>query len=303
MAEEEVIDRGDVIEPEDDIEGGEDTSPEVEEEEEEEAEEEPEEEEEAEEEVEEEDGNQRIPRSRLNQVIQQRDEEKQRSAWLEDQLETLIKQRQAPEVEEPAETLVEYDFDSSESKYIELVLEGSIDDAGKLRREINTERDKIYSDQLASVKSSLSEEVKTSSAATAQDAKFEDFLDDTFSSKGYLDDASDDYNEQAVQMANRLMVGYMQEGVGKLDALDQAVKDIEPIFEKPKESLGKKTSKRATEARKKASAADDNQPPSTERRSSSKSARDLDEVNIGKMSEKDFNSLTKKELAVLRGDV
>lgn len=249
------------------------------------------------------DGNQRVPRSRLNQVIQQREEEKERSAWLEEQLSTLIKQRQEPEVVEEAPAEVpSYDFDTSEAKYIELVLEGSIDDAGKLRREINQERDKIYDHQLASVKASLSEEVKASSENTRTTAKFEDFLEDTFASKEYLDDTNDAYNEQAVQMANRLMIGYMQEGKDKIEALDQAVKDISPMFEE-KPSLGKKSpSKRTVSARKKAVSASEAQPPSTENSGGKKSARDLDKINISKMSEKAFNSLTKKELATLRGD-
>lgn len=250
-------------------------------------------------------GNQRIPRSRLNQVIQQREDAKERSAWLEEQLEVLIKQRQAPEEPTVPEVVIpDYDFDASEEKYGDLILEGSVKEAAALRREINAEQNKLFEAQIATVREEASVEAAKTSKASVEDGAFSTFLDDVVSEKSYLDDQSDDYNERAVKMANSLMSSYLAEGgYTKAEALALAVSDIGPLFEDDKpEQLGKKkASTRDKSARKKAVKASEQQPPNAERRTGRKGV-DLDNIDVGKMSDKQFNSLTRKERATLRGD-
>ena len=331
MAEQEEIDRGDFVEDlegeevedaseelEEELEEGlegdetaeeeelEDTD-EVSEEDDEELEDTDEDEEASDEEEDEADGNARIPRSRLNQVIQQREEEKARSAWLEEQLETLIKQRQEPEPEKVADEPVStYDFDEAEEKYIELILEGSVKEARQVRKEINVEHETIREHQMAVAQKQATENAQVAASSSVEESKFQDFVEDTFSDKSYLDDTSDDYNERAVKMANSLMSSYVADGMDRISALDQAVKDITPLFEEdasPKPVLGKKkASARTKTARKKALKASEQQPQTTERKSSGKGARDLDALDVGKMTDRAFNSLTAKEKAVLRGD-
>jgi len=248
-------------------------------------------------------GNQRVPRSRLNQVIQQREEERARAAWLEEQLETLIGQRQTPDAEpEPKDETPLYDFDDAEERYGNFLLEGDTKQAGAVRKEMNGERDKLYQKQIDDVKAAMKVEASEASKASLEDDKFDTFLNKTFSARAYLDDASDDYNERAVKMANSLMTSYMKDGMTKTKALGQAVEDIAPLFEE-KPTLGKKKSTTRTKnARRKAAKANDQQPPSTSRKSRGKGTRDLEDLRVDKLSEKDFNSLTKKELAILRGD-
>lgn len=266
---------------------------------------------------EDEDGN-RIPRSRLNQVIQQRkdkeaalEEERNRSAWLEDQLETLIKQRSAPEEKVKEVPDIEaYDFDDAEDRRDQLLLEGEMKEAGVLRREISREHEKVRQHQLDTMRAEITKEAKTAASTTVSDSNFETVVNKIMTSKDYLDDESDSYNERAVKMANSLMTSYVAEGVDRVKALTQAVEDIAPLFdakeeEEDKPVLGKKkgkASERDKSARKKAAKASDSTPPDAGRKGSSKSSRDIDSIDIGKMSEKDFGSLTKKERAILRGD-
>lgn len=248
-------------------------------------------------------GNQRVPRSRLNQVIQQREDERARATWLEEQLETLIGQRQAevPVVEVKVEP--DYDFDDAEERYGNFLLEGDTKQATAVRKEMNGERDKLYQKQIDDVKVAMKEEATAVSKATLEDNKFETFLEKTFEARDYLDDSSDQYNERAVKMANSLMVSYIQEGKSKVEALTLAVEDISPLFEeKPKLGSKKKTTTRTKDARRKAVKTDEQQPPSGARKSRGKGTRDLDNFKVEGLSDKDFNSLTKKELATLRGD-
>lgn len=266
-------------------------------------------------EEEEDDGNARIPRSRLNQVIQQRkdkeaalEEEQERSAWLEDQLETMIKQRAVPEPEVPVVPEIEsYDFDDAEDRRDQLLIEGEMKEASALRREITAEHEKVRQHQLETMRAEIATGAKTAADSTLSDSKFETAVTEILSSKDYLDDASDAYNERAVKMANSLMNSYVVEGMDRTKALAQAVEDIAPLFDEEEVSdkpvLGdKKASKRTKDARKKAADASNAQPPDVARSSSNKGARDIDNLNIKEMTEKDFGSLSKKEISILRGD-
>ena len=313
VEEEEAEDRGDVYteDEDDEEEDSEDEDEEPVEDEEDSEEEDEDEEVESEDEEDSEDdeeddddGNQRVPRSRLNQVIQQREAEKERSAWLEEQLEILIKQRgEAPaEPEVPAEP--DFDFIEAEERYSDLLIEGSTKEAAALRREITGESTKELQRQIAEGVKLATEESLTKTTQTLEEEKFNVYLDKVSAEKSYLDADSDDYNEKAVKMANSLMTSYMTEGLTKTKALAQAINDISSLFEEPeKPALGKKKASARTKAtRKRAAKAAERQPPSTERRSASKGTRDLETINIAKMSEKAFNSLTKKEKASLRGD-
>lgn len=303
--EDEKLDRGDLVEEEgDEDEDLEDPKDEEEDDEPEDDEDPKDDDDDEDEDDENDDGNKLIPRSRLNQVIQQREAERERAAWLEDQLETLIKQRNVPEPqpkEDPPEP--SYDFDTAEESYTELLLEGDTKGAAALRREINAEVSKETNRQIQEGIKQATKESSEATVKTLEDEKFDIYLEKITVEKSYLNADSDDYDEKAVKMANSLMSSYIAEGLPRTKALAQAVDDISSLFEKPeKPNLGGDASKRTKEARKRAVKAADAQPPASERRSRSKSAKDLDALDIAKMSDKEFNSLTKKEIAALRGD-
>lgn len=317
MSEEEELDRGDLVEDideeelEEELEEGEEEEEAEDEKEVKEDEEEGDEDEEGEEEGEEETGDGEdgkdtgsIPRSRLNQVLKQREEERARSAWLEDQLETLIKQRAEPTVVEPAvPDLPEYNFEESEEKYADLILEGDAKEAGRLRREITEQHNLIRKHEMDVFKAEIAEEAKNTSDQGISNFSFESHRKSLVAENEYLDDASDAYNERAVKMANSLMASYIQEGKDKVEALTLAVADISPLFSKDETGQGKKVTKRSQKRKANKRAVDTmkSQPPTSKGRKGN-SRVDLDTLDVGTLTDKKFSSLTAKELSVLRGD-
>jgi len=325
MSEEEELDRGDLVEDidEEELEEGEEEEGEEEDEKEvEEDEEEGEEDEEEEEEDEDGEGEENeeeeeetvdekdekdtgsIPRSRLNQVLKQREEERARSAWLEDQLETLIKQRAEPAVVEPVvPDLPEYNFEESEEKYADLILEGDAKEAGRLRREITEQHNLIRKHEMDAFKAEIAEDAKNTSDQGISNFSFESHRKSLVAENEYLDDASDAYNERAVKMANSLMASYIQEGKDKVEALTLAVADISPLFSKDETGQGKKVTKRSQKRKANKRAVDTmkSQPPTSKGRKGN-SRVDLDTLDVGTLTDKKFSSLTAKELSVLRGD-
>lgn len=317
---EEYEDRGDVFEPEDDKdyediemdeeEDEEEDSEETEDESEDESEDEEgdddsdedEDEESEDDEEDDDDGEeeeQRIPKGRLNQVLRQRDEERERVKWLEQQLEVLIKGRTDPEeeYEEEESGPPEYDFDAAEGKYIELILEGEVKEATALRKEINKARDELYNWQIETARKAAKEDAVTETSNSLDEARFNTMLQGFVEEYAFFNDQSDAYNERAVVMANKLMASYLAEGKTKSQALKAAVEDIVPLFDKPK-STKTKADERTKEARRKAAKASKSQPPKITGKS--KGTRDLKAVDI--TSEKVFNTLSAKEKAKLRGD-
>ena len=243
-----------------------------------------------------EDEEQRIPLSRLNQVIAQRNEEKERNKWLESQLEKLIEQGTLPgkseEVKEP------YDFVKAEAQYIDLVLEGETEKATQLRSTINEEREKLWQEKIESIKEEAQTAAETASSSKLEEEKFNTTVANFENKYSFLDVESGDYNEEAVETINELMTVYMQQGEAKSKALTKAVKKMAPFYEKtaPKE----KTIDRKKAAKTKNIKASKQQPPKS--RGKTTKELDLDSLDILKMSEKDFGKLTEKEKRVLRGD-
>lgn len=248
---------------------------------------------------EEKDDDPRIPRSRLNEVIRQREEQKQEVAWLKEQLQLVLAQggKKASE-EEVQDEAPPFDFDGAEDQYIDLVLDGDKEQARKLRQQIDNERAKALQKEILKV-SEKAESVATAKTAEVEAArKFETVLNKAVETYPFLNHKSKAYNEAAVKMANRIMAGYVAEGDSKDEALRKAVKDIVPMYSK----TSTKGKERAKEARKKATTASKQQPTSAARSAAAKGRRDLSPAKIAKMSEKEFNSLTTREKAALRGD-
>jgi hypothetical protein len=241
----------------------------------------------------------RIPRSRLNQVIRQREEERERARWLEEQLETLIKAQTNKQQDAAPEKIEEqYDFDAAEAKYIEKVLEGEVEEAHRIRKEINLERKKEYNNQIESIKKSLKEDTVTETSKSLDEVRFKEGLEKAQREYPFLNDKSKKYNEKAIRMANSLMGSYLHDGDSKSVALNKAIKDVVELFGDP----ASKTTTRTKLARKTAAKASQQQPPES-RAKGGKAGRSLDSIDVNKLSEKDFKSLTKKDLARLRGDI
>lgn len=247
----------------------------------------------------------RIPRSRLNEVIAQRDAERaERERALEraDRLEAMVEKlisSNATGKDEDVEKAPKYDFDAAEEKYIDLILEGEVKEALQLRKEINQAKEDEFKNTIESVRTSTTDSVlsesKFDAAVEAMEAKYP-----------FLNYDSDDYNEEAVESVNALMSGYMSSGISKVEALNKAVKQMAPIYEKEpeadKEKLGGKPKRKPTPKndRKRNAKAAKAQPSKSPGRKAG--TEDLDTIQVSKLSDRDFSKLTDREKRILRGD-
>jgi hypothetical protein len=242
----------------------------------------------------------RIPKARLDEVIRQREEAKERNLWLEEQLEKLINQNATSKVE-TKQAKPTYDYATAEEKYVNLIIEGNIADATKLRSEIDRFRREEMMELISEVKSSSSAQAKSESAQALDQDRFSTLIENMESKYKFLDSTHKSYNEEAVDTINTLLAGYIAAGKSKSEGLRLAVNKVAPLYEKEvvttKQTLGKK---RTEESGKKAVVAAKSQPPKS--KSSSVKSIDLDAVNINKLSDKYFKNLTEKERRILRGD-
>ena len=292
-----------------DFEGSEDEDEEIEEVEESEEEETEEEEveEEIEEEVEEEEvvskkDSIKVPKSRLDKVIAQREELKERSLWLEEQLEKLINLTSQTKPDKPnVPEEPPFDFDTAEEQYAIFLIEGDTVKAAKLRKEIEVERQKTFKALIADIKQSSEKEVTDKVKEANESEKFKVLISAYESKYTFLDADSDDSNEEAIDTVNALMSGYLAKGSSKSEALKKAVEKVAPMYSKETtktvKSLG---AERKIAAGKKAADASKAQPTKT--KSSGSTTIDATKLSVAKMSEHDFNKLTPRELKALRGD-
>jgi hypothetical protein len=291
IEDDESIDRGDNYDPEDDEDEVDEEIEEVGEDEDEEVEDEEPEEEEVE--------DPKIPRSRFNQVIKQREEAKERNAWLEAQLEKLI-QKQTEVVQSEVQKAPSYDFETAETKYISLIIEGEVQEATRLRKEIDKARRDEMMGIIKEIKDSAEDNAKKQSGVLVEQEKFNNLVENFESKYKFLNAESKEYNEEAVDTVNTLLAGYVAAGKSKSEGLRLAVQKVAPLYTKVADSKPTLGNKRKVEAGKKAAQAANSQPSKT--KSVSTKAVDRESVDVFKISEKDFAKLTAKEKSILRGD-
>lgn len=245
-----------------------------------------EEEEEPEEEKEEEKKKEpRIPKSRFDEAVQKEREQRirleERTKYLEEQilrLETL-----ATKVAVKEDPVVEYDFDAAESKYAELLISGEVEDATKLRREINKERDNQIKSLIKGIKSEAEEAVKTTTRNLSEKDKKNIIIEEAIVKYPFLNSDHENFDERLVKRINYVAAGYETEGKSPSQALKAAIEDLVP--KAPKQvSTEKKKEKMATLSK---------QPPKTDSTKRIKS-KELTEYDWEEMSQEDFRKLYKE---------
>ena len=257
-----------------------------EDEEEEDTEEEDGKEEEPEEEEEEEKKDYRIPKARFDEAVQKEREKairaEERAKYLEERIELLLQQQQQVSTKE-SQAEPDFDFDEAESNYAELLISGEIENAAKLRRQIENKRNEWVENLVKEVKSSITEEATRTTKKLSEDEKKDVVVQKALAEYPSLDINSSDYDEDAVDSINFLASGYINNKNMSADkAFDLAIKRVMGTPAKPK------TTKKV--ATKKASAA--GQPPKV---SSSKSVKDKspEDINWEDISNKEFERLYK----------
>lgn len=263
---------------------------------EEEPEEEPEEEEEelplAAESVKTEPKNPMVPKSRLDEVLA-----KQKA------LQKQVDDMKAAN-EKPAEAPEEYDFDTKEIEYQQLVLDGEAEKAVALRKEIRgAEKAQIEWE----MEQKMGRTVQQNAQATAlQQAAAE--MEAIFP---VFDQNSDQFNEEYTNEVVELRDAFIIKGYDAVDALGKAVNFVvkdRGLDNTPSDGSALAASQQKIEqtAKKKAIVAKklkaaESQPPELEGEGSSSRGENV--VNFGSMSEDEFNALPAATLQRLRGDI
>lgn len=233
-----------------------------------------------------------VPKSRLDEVLA-----KQKA--LQKQVDDM---KAASET--PAEAPEEYDFDTKEIEYQQLVLDGDAEKAVALRKEIRgAEKAQIEWD----MEQKMGQTVQQNAQATAlQQAAIE--MEASFP---VFDQNSDQFNEEYTNEVVELRDAFIIKGYDAVDALGKAVNFVVkdrglddtpsdgPALAASQQKIEQSAKKKATVAKKLKAA--ESQPPELEGEGSSSRGENV--VNFSGMSEDEFNALPDATIQRLRGDI
>jgi hypothetical protein len=242
---------------------------------------------------------QTVPKSRMDEVIAERNE-------LRREMEAL-KEAQKP----AAPAAPAYDFEGKEKQYQELILDGEAEKATALRTEINQKTRETLSAELA-------QEVETTITRKNEETALQLAADQLQSDFPQFNEDSSDYNEALTQEVIDLRDAFIIKGERPVDALAKAsdfvIRNHDLSAPAPEEETstglaGKaapakknvdEVSKKRAEVAKKLDAAS-KQPPELPGESSSSHGEKA--VDISTLSEEEFNALPEATLKRLRGDI
>jgi hypothetical protein len=238
--------------------------------------------------------------SRFAALMEQVEASRERNAWLEDQLSKLIEQgsQKAPVI--PDVPKVVYDYEAKEEEYINLIVEGEIAKATKLRSQIDATRTQ---ELLAAIRG----ETDLSANKSIQEAK--KLIEDERFSKSvemledkypFFNPNHKAYNAEAVDTVNSLMSGFIAKGESRSLALKKAVDRIVPFYDAKQADPKTIGSDRKNTAGKVAASAAKSQPPTT---SGIKGGKAPASKPLSQYTDKEFAALSVAELKALRGDM
>jgi hypothetical protein len=235
---------------------------------------------------------------RISRLLEQMEASKERNAWLEEQLGKLIAKETSVKSIEPDKPA--YDFEAKEEEYVNLIIEGEIAKASKLRSQIDAAK---TSELLALIRGEA-ELTSKKSIAEAQilieQDKFSKAVEVIESQHPFFNPDHKLYNEEAVDTANSLMNAFIAKGESRTAALKKAVSRILPLYEPQitKSALG---SERKSTAGKIAADAANRQPPKTSGVKGESGS--LKTKPLSAYTDKEFMALTPAQLRELRGDM
>lgn len=237
-----------------------------------------------------------VPKSRLDEVLA-----KQKA--LQKQLDDM---KAAQEVAENAPE--EYDFDSKEVEYQQLLLDGEAEKAAALRQAMRkAEREQIAYEMRQEMTQTVAQNQQATALQTAANELEANFP--------VFDQNSDVYNAEYTQEVIDLRDAFITQGFGAVEALGKAanfvVKSYDLVDASPATStLGADTApaarqadevaKKRAQVSKKLKAAEAQPPELPGESSANRGEKPLD---ISSMTEDEFNSLPEATLKRLRGDI
>ena len=237
-----------------------------------------------------------VPKSRLDEVLA-----KQKA--LQKQLDDM---KAAQEVAENAPE--EYDFESKEVEYQQLLLDGEAEKAAALRQAMRkAEREQIAYEMRQEMTQTVAQNQQATALQTAASELEANFP--------VFDQNSDSYNAEYTQEVIDLRDAFITQGFGAVDALSKAanfvVKNYDLVEPAPATStLGAdsapaakpadEVAKKRAQVSKKLKAAEAQPPELPGESSANRGEKPLD---ISSMTEDEFNSLPEATLKRLRGDI
>jgi hypothetical protein len=257
-----------------------------------------EEEEEEVEEVEEEEVEPSKDDLRFTQLMEQVEASRERNAWLEDQLSKLIAKDTTTKVIEPLKEL--YPFEAKEEEYVNLIIEGEIAKATKLRSQIDNAR---TTELLAAIRGEskvAAEAALRETQSLIENEKFSKTVEILEEKHPFFNPDHKSYNAEAVDTANSLMNGFIAKGDSKVEALKKAVARILPFYGETVSTKGL-GGERKSAAGKVAADASNRQPPKSG--SVKGESTTLKTKPLSAYTDKEFAALTNAELKALRGDM
>jgi hypothetical protein len=239
--------------------------------------------------------NKLIPRARLNEEIEKRRK-------LEAKIAELESKAQQPKEEEKPQAPA-FDFDAKEAEYIQLLANGEIESAAKLRVQINFELRKQITDEVT--QKAQTGAVNTINLAT-ETQKIETLADQFAAQYPQLDaDNAETYDHDAVADIQAFYTGYTARGMSRLAAFEKATRDViklrdfnaAPAKDEPAPTLPGKGKAAAVSAAK-------SQPPSISRSGVSDSAdkSGLSNIDVQNLTPDEFDRLPLEAQLRLRGD-
>lgn len=248
-------------------------------------------------------GNHRVPISRLNEVIEQRQREKLRADALEAELERLRKQpAHHGEQEGGAESNQgsgNFDFEAKEQEYNDALLDGDPQTASRIRAEIRgAERQQIQHE--------IEQQFRQREADAAM-RKEQQALDVAVSkikaTHPFLNPDSDMADREAIADTEALFDRYFKEGMGQTEALNLAVSKVlkmrGEVPEIPAQGKSQTDSRKAAALARNIQAANA-QPPQLRAGVGERGSEALD---ISKMGVDDIDKLSEEERRRERGDL
>lgn len=243
---------------------------------------------------------QTVPKSRLDDVIKERNE-------LRREMEAMKEAQKPPKPEVPA-----YDFEGKEKLYQDAILDGENEKAKAIRAEINeATRAQLSAELTQEVERTVNRKNEESALQIAADKLQQDFP--------IFNQDSSDYDEAITQEVIELRDAFITQGHRPVDALakasDYVIKTNNIAVPEVEESTGlagkaappkKPVDEVATQRKKKAQVAQKldaaaKQPPELPGESSSNHGEKA--LDISSLSEDEFNALPEATLKRLRGDI
>ena len=229
----------------------------------------------------------RIPKQRFDEVNERRKAAERRAQELERQLSMRDPQR-----------VVNFDFDAKEEQYAQLVLDGDLEKAKTVRREIRAAEQTAF-ERLADERASRVRDL------TKAEMVFQQTVHDLNSTFPMFDPEQPDiYDKELVDEALELHAGFMNRGYAPADAIQRAVyyvaaaRGLHPAGGEaipPAEVAAPKAKK--PDIQKKLDAAA-KQPP----KQAGRGMREEVDVDFSSLSEEEFDALPESKVRALRGD-